>query len=293
MAKASYVQIEAGLEAPYSKALQPGDRYVYSRIIRKHPFVSRQRKSQLQRSQMVAECAAIWAGFDQATRDDWIAAAAVNNQRGYSLFVQDQIYRIKYGIPGEATPDLNHQYKVGRIIIEAPSDGIKIAQYHPASYYVSKKVVGTKSQYQPILVEEIFSLPLTISIAYEANLTSAGGSPSAKFYAEVYHNYQGVTRTTILECELDLSSEWATVSATLSSVIGVAIGYNLFIEITDCTGELRFDNVQSTHNSVNWARGSKCTQIDMAFTRAFYQVPRYWVPVIISDDAYFDSIYPT
>lgn len=293
MAKASYVQITPGLEPLYQKALQPGDRYVFSRVIRKHSFVSRQRKSQLQRSQMVAECAAIWAGFDQTTRDAWIAAAAVNGQRGYSLFVQDQVFRIKYGIPGEATPNLYHQYKVGRIVIQAPSDAIKIAQYHPASYYVSRKVSGTKTQYQPVLVEEIFSLPLTIGINYESNLTSAGGSPSAKFYAEVYHNYQGVTRTTLLECELDLSSEWTHIEATLSSVIGVAIGYNLFIEIIDCTGELQFDNVQAVHDLTNWARGDKCTQIDMAFTRAFYQVPRYWVPVIISDDAFFDSVYPT
>jgi hypothetical protein len=293
MAKTSYVEVPLEMEQAFKQCLQSGDRYTFPRIVRKHRYVSRERKSFLRRSQMVSQCAEIWKNFTQTVRDSWIAASLESGQRGYSLFVQDQVYRIKYGIPGEATPSLLHQYKVGRIVILAPSNDIRIAQFHPSSYYVYKKISGTKSQYQAVPVSEIFSLPLTISINYKSNLVSAGAFPSARFYAEVYHNYQGNTLTTTLECDLDLSTDWVNISANLSSVAGLAIGYNLYIDIHDCTGELQFDDVKATHNLTNWVRGFQCNQIDQSFTKQFYQVPRNWVPEIISDDAFFDSVYPT
>jgi hypothetical protein len=293
MARTSYVQITSEMEKPFKSCLQSGDRYTFLRIIRKHKYFGRARISFLKRTEMISECARIWNEFDQPTRDSWIAAAAVNSQRGYTLFCQDQIFRIKYGIPGEATPSLLHQYKVGRIVIEAPSKAIRLAQFHPSSYYVQRKIQGTKSQYQPVKIEELFSLPLTISINYKSILESAGEFPSAIFYAEVYHNYQGRTLTTVFECELSLVSDWVNVSANLSSVLGLAIGYNLYIDINDCIGELQFDDIRATHNITNWVRDFRCNAIDQQFTRAFYQVPAHWTPEIISDDCFFDSVYPT
>lgn len=293
MARTSYVQITPDLEKAFKSCLQSGDRYTFPRIIRKHAFLGRARVSFLRRAEMVSQCAATWKAFSQEERDDWIAAAAVQGMRGYNLFVQDEVYRIKYGIPGQATPDLKHQYKVGRIVIESPSKAIRLAQYHPSSYYVQRKVAGTKSQYQPVEVRELFSLPLTISVNAKSILESAGEFPSARFYAEVYHNYQGRTLTTVLECDFDLSSDWKSYTATLSGVIGMARGYNLYIDIQDCTGELQVDNIKATHNLTNWVRGSNCTVMDQEFTKAFYQVPKHWAPEIISDDAWYDSIYPT
>ena len=293
MAKISYITIPPELEAPYKACLRPGDRFIFSRIVRKNPFISRVKKTLLLQKQIIVECAATWKSFSQEVRDLWIEMAAYCGLRGYNYFVQDEAYRIRYGIPGHSDPVAEHQYKVGRIIIQDPATEIRIAQFHPSSYYVQKKVQGTKSQYNPVQVNEPFSLPLTISISYEANLQSAGAEPTATFYAEIYHNYQGNTLTTRLKIPLSLSQEWTTEEVSLSSVIGVAIGYNLYIDIHDCTGELRFDNVKAVHNSTNWVRDFRCNNIDQSFTRQYYQVPRNWVPQIISDDAFFDSVYPT
>lgn len=293
MARSSYVQIPVGMEAAFKKVLQSGDRYTFPRIVRKHKFIGRARVSFLKRIEMVSQCAEIWKNYNQTTRDNWQASADVQGMRGYSLFVQDQIYRIKYGIPGEATPSLLHQYKIGRIVVQSPSNSIRLAQFHPSSYYIQKKVSGTKAQYQPVQVQELFSLPLTISISYKSVLTADGPNPSAKFYAEVYHNYQGKTLTTMLECSMDLVHDWVNISANLSSVIGLAIGYNIYIDLHDVIGELQFDNIKAIHNLTNWVRGSNCTFIDEQFTKAFYQVPAHWTPEIISDDCFFDSVYPT
>jgi len=293
MAKTSYINIPAGLEKLYKNNLQSGNRYIFPRIVRKHKFISREKKSLLYYRQMVTLCAEYWKELSQGDRDLWIEAAGYSNQRGYNLFVQDTVYRIKYGIPGLATPDNLHQFKVGRIVIEAPSDAIRLAQFHPYSYYIQKKVAGTKSQYAPVEVTEPFTLPLEISINYKSYLEAAGANPSATFYAEIYHNYQGATRTTTLALPIDLASDWTNVSDTISSVIGEPIGYALFIDIQDCTGELQFDDVKAVHSSVNWVRDYKCNAIDVSFTKQFYQVPRNWVPQIISDDAWFDSVYPT
>ena len=69
----------------------------------------------------------------------WKAAAAVGRQNYWNLFVQDTAYRLKYGIPGLATPSTLHQYKVGRIEIQAPATRVLLTQYHPIKYYVSEK----------------------------------------------------------------------------------------------------------------------------------------------------------
>lgn len=292
MAKTSYIEIPEGQEQVYRDTLQPGDRFSFSRVVRKTKFVSRQRKNFLRFAQQLSTIGELWQGLSQSVRDDWIAAAAENGQRGWNLFVQDTYFRIKYGIAGLATPSLLHQYKVGRITIENPGDEIRIAQFHPSSYYIYKKVRGTKSQYTYQKVDEPFSLPLEISINYKSNLTSNGPNPTAKFYAEVYHNYQGNTLITELACDLDLTTDWTDISASLSSVIGEVVGYDLFIDISDCYGTLYFDNVRAVHNATNWVRDFRCNAIDRSFSRQFYQVPRNWVPQIISDYAYFDSVYP-
>src|SRR5574343_112943 len=150
MAKTSYIQIPQDLESIYKANLQSGDRYTFPRIVRKNKFISRERKNFLLRAQMISEVAELWNGLRAGEVEAWNEAAAVNSQRGYTLFTQNMIFRIKYGIPDIPIPDLNYQYKVGRIVVDEDNGHFKIGQFHPSSYYVQRKIPGTKSQYQPI-----------------------------------------------------------------------------------------------------------------------------------------------
>jgi len=197
--------------------------------------------------------------------------------------------------------------------VEAPASNIKIVQLHPRSYWISQKVSGKKGMYQPVLVTEDFALPLTISLNYRAELTSAGASPSARFYAKVWYSYQGVDHFEYLELPLDLSCDWKTASAFLSveqfsnfgigtygvslfgfddwPVLGYIVGYDLYFELVDVRGDLYIDNVKAEHSAQNWVRDTYCNDIDQGFTRAFYQIPKHWAVVDVPDGAWYNSIY--
>lgn len=293
MSRTTYIEIPPGSEVAYFKSLQSGSRFIFPRIRVKNGLPTRKLVNRLKRQELLSQIGAIWGSYNSTQKDAWNAAATACGMVGYYLFVQDQSYRIKYGIPGEATPSTLHQYKVGRVVIQSPDSHFRITQIHPQTYYIYKKVSGTKSQYNPVKVEENFTLPLDISISYKSNLTAVGGNPYAKFYAIVFRNYQGRTLPTACVCNLDLASDWATISNTISDVVGMAIGYALYIEINDCTGELYFDNVRAEHNGQNWVRDTRCDAVDVSFTRQYAQVPRNWTPEILESNSFFDSIYPT
>jgi hypothetical protein len=293
MSRTTYIQIPPGSEAAYFKNLQSGSRFIFPRIRTKNGLPTRKLVNRLKRQELLSQIGLLWRAFDSTQKDAWNAAAAACGMVGYYLFVQDQSYRIKYGIPDTATPSLLHQYKVGRVVIEAPDSQFRITQIHPQSYFIYKKVTGTKSQYNPVPVTEDFALPLDISISYKSDLTAVGGNPYAKFYAIVFRNYQGRTLPSACVCDLDLTGDWATVSNTITDVVGMAVGYALYIEINDCTGELQFDNVRAEHNGQNWVRDASCNSVDVSFTKQYAQVPRNWTPEILENNSFFDSVYPT
>lgn len=291
MGKVSYIGIPPGLETAYQKGLQPGDRFQFSRVRVKDLFVSRSRVKGITEKSMLVSLAPDWSALTLAEQDAWTAAGAVQGLSGWKMFVKDTSARRRAGESGFATPNTTYQAMVGRILVQSPATGLLIEQAHPSTYYVQRKVTGTRSQYQPVAVNELFSLPLSISIAYKTALTAAGASPRARFFCEVYSNYQGRDITTELAIDFGLTDDWQIASATLTQVLGHVKGYSAFIEVYNATGNLYFDNVQLTHNSENWARDPGCNNIAQAFTRAFFQVARHWVAVNPTDGVDFGSVY--
>ena len=313
MAKTTYITIPVGLEDQYYKGLNSNDRFVNSRMIRKDSLLTRKRKAGVKLKSLLPQIASLWASFassgapfgygfsvyGEATfgvsalgvQDDWNLAAAECEITGWQLFVQDQTIRILNDMAGSATPSLLHQSWVGKIKLAAPADEIMIAQYHPHTYWVSQKVKGKKGMYEPVLVEEDFALPITISISYKSNLEATASSTIAKFYAKIWYSYQGVDLYKYLEIPFDLVSDWKRVEATFTTLIGTLISYTLYIHIDNLRGELFFDNIKVEHSAQNWARDPYCKDIYQSFTRAFYQIPKHWAPVILPEGAEFDSVY--
>lgn len=292
MAKTSFLLIPPELEAAYFSGLQPGDRFATSRIRVKNGIFSRKKIKGLTARSYLPAISAIWRTFSGGEKQSWKDVDPGSRPHGWRMFVADQAKRIKFGLSGTATPNELHQDVVGKILIEAPASEIKLRQPHPANYYVRRKIRGTKNQYNPVLVEEDFNLPLEMSVNYKADLVAEGGDPYARLYARIHHIYQGVNRETDLNLELDLSSPWATLSDTISSVIGDVVFYELFIHLHDVRGTVLLDDLIVTHDGSEWARDYRFRNMDQDFTRAFFQVPKHWTPEIISDGADFDSIYP-
>ena len=291
MARVTFLDIPEGFDFSYNKALRINDRFTFSSIRLNNAFLSRRRKKGITQKSLLPQCSEIWKTFSSSVMDAWNSAGAVMNLSGFKLFVQDYVLRIQNELIGVSTPSLLYQTKVGKFTIASPATQFLLTQLHPLTYWVSVSVRGKKGMREPVLITESFALPLEISISYKTSLSSVGASPRARFYAIVYSLYQGRTIENLLEIPFNLSSGWVSANVTLSSVIGLIKSYSLFIELNDLEGTLYIDNVKAIHSGLNWARDSVCRDIDQAFTKAFYQVPKHWVPVEISEGCFFGSVY--
>ena len=280
MAKTSYLQIEAAQEEAYYSALKPGDRFINPRIYPKTSLISQQKIAGLTARSYLPACSVAWQAMTDQQKADWKSADQHLRKHGWRNFVADKCARIKFGIPGNATPTPLHQDYVGKILIEAPAEECEIIQPHPAFYYISSKVPGTKSMYEPVFVEEGFGLPFEIAISYKSNLVSTGAGSFARLTARVRRLYQGQNLDYDLNVEMDLIHDWETKDSTLTSVTGQAISYNLYIHLYKVTGTLLFDNVKAEHSGSNWVR-------------AFYQVPQLWASIMVPIGVVYLSVYPT
>lgn len=291
MAKTSVLIIPEGLDTTYFKSLQSGDRFIIPHIKVKRVFTSRTRKKGLSQKSLMVTLAPVWESFTPEQKEAWNLAGAESSMSGWKLFIQDTSVRRANDIGGYATPSTIYQSKVGKIEIEDPAIGLTLLQLHPQSYYVNKKVSGTRSEYEPKLITEQLSLPVNIAISYKSALISAGDSPLARFFIIIYSNYQGRTLENLCEIPFSLSHSWERLTASISGVKGQFRGYTAFIQIQDCQGSLWFDNVDIVHGGLNWARDPFCNSIQTTFTKAFYQIPKNWAPEEIISGAFYRSVY--
>lgn len=291
MAKTGFITIPAGLDLEYNRVIQSGDRFIFPHVKVKRLFTSRAKKKGLSQKSLFIQLAPVWNAFDTDTKTAWTNAGLSCGLTGFKLFVQDTSKRIANDLPGYATPSTIYQSMVGKIQIEDPAVGLTILQLHPASYYVNAKVRGTRSQYEPKLIQEPLGLPVDLAISYKSDLASAGANPRARFFVILYSNYQGITIENTCEIIFDLSHDWERLTASISGVKGQFRGYTAFIEINDAQGTLLFDNIEIVHTGQNWARDPFCNSIQTSFTKAFYQIPKNWASESIPDGAFYRSVY--
>lgn len=291
MARISYQSVPEGQGEQYLKALCSGDRFTFSKVRRNDTLLSKKRVKGLSARSLFPQCSEAWALLSDPQKLEWKNAGAEMGLSSWQLFVQDKIIRIKNSMIGNATPSLLHQSWVGQLKITAPASELKIGQFHPRFYWISKPVKGKKGMREPVLVDEDFALPLKIGLNYKSELVSAGADPFAKMYATIWYSYQGVNLFQNLEIDLDLVADWKSAENTLSSITGTLIGYNLFIHLHDLTGNLYIDNIIAEHSAQNWARDPYCKDIEQGFTKAFYQVPKHWIAITLPVGSEFDSIY--
>jgi len=291
MAKTSTIDILPELEPKYYGALQPGDRFTFSRIRVKNTLLSAQRKKGISQRSLLPEISVAWSALTTEEKEAWSLAGANCNLNGWRLFVQDYCARRVNEIEGIATPSLLHQSWVGHIKIEEPASEIKLIQIHPHFYYISKKIYGKKSMYSPVLVTEDLQLPFTLGLNYSANLESVGPNSFAKMYARFWYSYQGVNHHVDLPINLDYFTEWKTASVTLNTLKSIVIRYDLYLHLYNVRGDLFIDNVKAEHSGQNWARDPFCKDINQGFTRNFYQIPKHWSASIAPEGVVFESGY--
>lgn len=291
MAKTSYLTIPVGWEEIIKKSMCSGSRFFNARVRRNDTLLSKKRKKGVSQRSLLPQISLLWADLTTEQKELWATCASVMNLNSWQLFVQEMCIRIINDMSLSKTPVLTHQSWVGHIKLVSGANEIKLVQPHPSSYYVLKKVSGTKSQYNPVLVSEGFGLPLNIGISYKSNLTADGPNPYVKFYAKIWNSYQAVDDEHILTIDLDLVNDWETVEATLSTLRGTVIAYALYIECHDVVGDLYVDNIKAVHNAQNWVRDPFMKSFATTFTKAFYQIPKNWAAEILPDGAEYDTVY--
>lgn len=291
MAQTTYLEISPELSNSFYSGLQSGDRFTNARIRVKNTLLSYKTKKGISKRSLLPQISEAWAGLSEVEALAWKAAAAECSMTGWNLFVQDFCARRVNGLSGLATPSLLHQSWVGNVRVSSPASHIKLSQIHPAFYYVSQKVKGTKSMYSPVRVTEKLALPFTLSANYSSNLVACGANPYAKIYAEFWYSYQAVDHHVNCELILDLQSGWKNVTATIAEIIGIVIRYDLHIEIYNARGDLYVDNIKAIHSGQNWTRDPFTKDLNQSFTRSFYQVPKHWAAVIATEGCEYESVY--
>lgn len=292
MAKTSYLAIPQSLEQLYYTGLKSGDRFVIPRIHPNTILLSQKKIAGLTLRSYLKAVAAAWAALSGGDQAAWKTADPHPQQHGYRTFLADKCARIKFGIAGNATPSVHHNDYVGLLQIDSPAEEIEIEQPHPASYWVLKRVQGKKGMYEPSKVDEIFYLPLSLSLSYKSNLTSTGAGSYARLIARIKHLYQGLDLYYDLTIDADLVHDWETKTAAISTILGQAISYNLYLHLYKVRGTFLFDNLKATHSGSNWVRDPYCKNIKQSFSKAYYQIPAHWAAVTVPDGTGYESIYP-
>jgi len=288
----------AGLNVPpellilFRELMRMNDARRYGSVAKHGYLLSKERKRNISTRSLLPEISALWRALPDSAKNDWKLAGAQSGYNSWNLFVQDTAYRLKFGLPDLANPSQLHQYKVGRLEINAPADQAELKQYHPESYYVLKRDNSINGKYIDVKIEENLILPFEFGMSYRTNMVATAPEYIAKFFATVYSSYQGRTIETNIEIDLDLQQGWTRASGEILDVIGTARSYDLTIKFENVRGSFEWDNVLSKHTGTNFARDYRCSDVNNELTRSNYQIEKSWEEVILPTGAAFDSVYP-
>lgn len=292
MAQVGYLEVPPELKALLAALISPTGNRTTGAVRKAGYLPSRAQVVRLTTRSLLPQISELWAGLSLAEQNAWKIAAAASSMNGWNLFVQDTAYRLKYGISGLATPSPLHQYKVGRLELSGAADRALLAQYHPPTYYVNKKMRGDTMLREDVAINEKLTLPLVLATSYRAALTPTKPDYKARFYAIIYSSYQGRTIETEAGFDFDLETGWTRETASCTSVIGTVRSYNLWIDLDGVRGYLEWDNVAAIHTGNNFARDRRCTDVNNELTRTNYQIEKSWEEQFLPAGASFDSVYP-
>lgn len=303
MARVESIETPDELKNLYNSALEKRDRFFLGVVQGHKRLPSKAQKKLLSRPSVVNSpiegrgslfryLSPLWRGLTPTQKNVWKQASAFSSLTNWQLFISDNAARIRNSLTLEVPPSDLWQVRAGRLLIESPASEIILKQEHPLDYFVAQKVVGQSWKKELVLIQEIFSFPLTLEIRYKSDLSSTGPTQSVRYYAKVWSSYQGEDIFTDFSIDLDPSTDWEKKTLEISKPRGIIIGYTLFLEIVGYTGELLFDNIRAIHGGTNWARDPRCDKIEETFSKGFALVPPFWIPVSLPSGASFQSNYP-
>lgn len=253
------ITLPPGIEIIYNKTIKMYDLSIHCNVGKNPRNFPRARKFTLREISYLFNIAYSWAQFTQDQKDEWMYAANILGWHGYNLFVQDTSYRKKNGIGGLATPELYHQYFVGHIGIDAPSNSAEIRYSNRHRFYP----------------------PGTLALCYHSNLVSAGGSPLCQLLLDIHRYYLGGDHVDTYAIDIPLVSTWDKQVIHIPQVIGFEGRFEMRLVLTDVTGDFWFDNVTIQFNGTDQNPDPFCDD-----------VPNNWEIVDQTAGVTIESVYP-
>lgn len=292
MARITTLNIPVDLQEKYERIMAALERFFFPRVARKPRLLTRRRKALLIRATYMFYASDLWRQKSAAEKLAWREAAAKMGLNGWQLYLQDKVYRLENYIPGDATPSIYHQFKVGHIKIEGPASSILITQKHPYTFWILEKVPRRKKQYRYTKITERLTFPLKIALSRKTNLTAVGASPYCYLIAKVTHYHSGRLFYTMYAIDIPLVSDWGYQEKIIEAPGGYIGTYELQIRLNDVRGEMWFDDIIAEHDDTNFARDPYCNEITREFFDEWFRVARNWEPTIVPAGALYESIYP-
>lgn len=292
MAQIGYLDVPQELQDLLRNLISPVSNRRTGAVRKAGYLPSRARVLQLTTRSLLPQIGELWGGLSLAEQNAWKIAGAAQSTNGWNLFVQDTAYRLKHGISGLASPSTLHQYKVGRVEVNAPAETAVLLQYHPETYYVSKKLRGSTTIREDVAIHEKLTLPLLIGLSYRSFLVPTRENYEARFYATITSSYQGRSYETEVGFSFNLSSGWTRTTAQATSVVGTCRSYILTISLSGVRGWLEWDNTLALHSGSNFARDRRCNDVNNELTKVNYMIEKSWEEKTLPNGAAFDSVYP-
>lgn len=205
-----------------------------------------------------------WNSLTALQQADWDDAGSWAGMSGWDLFAVDFLYRIQNEIQGIATPNLYHQFFVGRLTVPASVQRVRLQQ----NYY---------------------SLP-DVEVSWALNvfcdMVSEGVGSYAKLIVRVKTGYiiEETESLEIIVYEYDLtefSTLWDYIQDSYIDGFWGSGDVSFEIDVYKMSGSLYIDGVELDYNGSNYARDFQCDHVEFN-----------WDKLILPSSAEWKSIYP-
>jgi len=245
-------------EELFYKSCTKRDGYFGTKVDKKD-IVYRKRNFEnfVQQSQF-PDIATAWNSLTDYVKGLWSSAGQWANRSGWDLFAQDMGYRISNQIEGIGEANIYHQYKIGKITIEAPATSIIIKQD----------------------IDVDFTVDVDFSFNYFHQLTSTADPHYAIMFLYYWRNDGFGDELHYEDISFDEDDVWQYNEDTYGFSAGTIWGAYLQIEISNMQGNLYLDGISAINNEINLVNDWQCDTIETS-----------WASVNVPAGASFSSLY--
>lgn len=250
---------------------------------------------------------ASWQALSPAEQADWSAIGAEEEMTGYQAFMQrmevisttgqsrlgDLGFGEAYNGGGSLTDNLSTEplanYKQMSVTLAAGSGLVQLVQDHPENYRLRKRIERSKRTFGFFDIEESVILPLEFGVSWRTEDLTYGLDGEIELVLSLVYDDSGTPETLTSRFEVADTGTWTRQTATISTAPGPILGYSLFINFYNVSGNCFFDNFILKHSNVNWAIDYQCNDVNPVIPTEWGDIQKPWSVASGADRVTFKS----